>query len=113
MSLPKSTLSAGNAGGDDLRRLQAAVLHEPLEADQQGISRERRERRVGGVAVAGRADGQHLPQRQAGVGEEIHEPVRGAPEVADAVRSGQRRGMEEDAARPVEPLRHVDLRSAL
>ena len=70
-------------------REQDAVVAEGIEADEQWIAREAGERLVGGVAMAGGAERQHLPQALPGGGQPL-EPVMGlGPDFTHAKAAGQ------------------------
>ena len=77
---------------------EQSLLDQPIEADEQRIAGERGEALVRRIAIAGRAQRQHLPQVLAGRGEEVEERDRARPQVADAEASRQAGGVEQDAA---------------
>ena len=81
--------------GLEVRRCEQAVLTELVEREEQGIAGRGRGRVVGRMAVAGGADGQHLPPGLAAGGEEISEGEGLAAKVADAMGAGQRGRMQE------------------
>ena len=94
---PKSTSRSGKAGA--LLQVgggQQALVAQPVERDEQGVARERREALVRRVAVAGGAERKDLPEGLAGLRQEVEEGGRLGPELADAVAPGQGRGVEED-----------------
>jgi len=76
---------------------QPAILDEPVEADQVGVAGEGGERLVRRVAIAGRAEREHLPDRLVVLGQPINEPVGPLPQIADAIAARQRGGVEQDA----------------
>ena len=78
--------------------VQQPLLDQRLQADQVGIARERAETLIRAVTVAGRPQGQNLPERLACVGEEIHPVIGGLIEAADAVTPRQRRRMQQNTA---------------
>jgi hypothetical protein len=80
------------------RSVQESILDQHLGADQQRIAGEGGERLVGRVTVARGAKRQDLPAGLAGRDQEVDELVGSRTEVADAIRPGQRRRMEQDAA---------------
>ena len=88
----------------ELALLEPALAHEPLEVDEVGVSRMRRERLVGGVPVARGGQGEQLPVALAAPGEKVHELSRRAPEAADAPRPGQRERRQQDSARTLHVL---------
>src|SRR5690606_10690858 len=89
--------------GRQLPRLQPPLGDELLDGDQVVVAGERAERLVGAVAVAGWAQGHHLPQALPGLLEEVEPGDRLAAQLADAVRPRQRGGAEQDARAPGEP----------
>src|SRR5262249_46305382 len=88
------------ASAGEIGRLQESVLHQQLRADEVGIAREGGEALIGGVAVAGGTERQDLPPLLARPRQGIHPSTCGRTQVADAVRSGQRRGVQQYARRP-------------
>src|SRR5690606_33006554 len=88
--------------GRQLPRLQPPLGDELLDGDQVVVAGERAERLVGAVAVAGWAQGHHLPQALPGLLEEVEPGDRLAAQLADAVRPRQRGGVEQDARAPGE-----------
>src|ERR1700722_17937145 len=81
----------------DFRSVDPAMLCQPFQADQQGISGESRRRGVRGVTVAERSQRQNLPQTLAGGSEKIYELIGGPPEIANPAARRQRRGMQQNA----------------
>ena len=78
-------------------RFQQSPFQKRLQIDQQRIAGEGREALIRRIAVAGRPQGQHLPQRLPAGGQEIDELVRARPQIADAETARQRRGVQQDA----------------
>ena len=74
-----------------------SVLGEEIEADQERIAGKRRKALVRRIRIAGRPDGQYLPEMLACCMKEIGELVGFGSEFTDAVRTGQGRGMQQDA----------------
>src|SRR5205814_8701278 len=83
------------------RPRQQALLGQALEADERGRAGEGRQRAVGRVAVAGRAQRQHLPPALAGLSEKIGEAPGPAPQFALVSRAGEAGRMEEQASAPL------------
>src|SRR5262249_38217541 len=78
---------------------EQAVLDKLLRGDEQRVARERREALVGRVPEPGGSQREYLPQRLARAGQEIHERVRGGPQIAAGGRPRQCGGMEQQSAR--------------
>ena len=76
-----------------------AILAEEVERDQQRIARKCRERLVGRVTKAGRAERQHLPVSLRHLGEPLQPAVGLGADLTDAEAARKRRGMEENAGR--------------
>jgi hypothetical protein len=68
-------------------------LNEFFEADQQRIPSECGEALIGRISVAGRAKWQYLPDSLSGSLQEVYEPIRPDPEIADSKPAGQRSWM--------------------
>jgi hypothetical protein len=82
-----------------VRRRDQTVADEVVGTDEVGAAGERRVTLVRRVAVAGRAERQYLPPRLFVPGERLDPGVSDWPEVADAVATRERRGMEQNAGR--------------
>src|SRR5439155_19066344 len=91
----------GEAHTLQVAAVQEAVVKQRVGAEQVGVAREGRQRLVGGIAVAGRAERQHLPPLLAGADQGIDPGVGRGAEVADAEWAGQRGRVQEDAGRAV------------
>ena len=94
----KSTRSPGNCGAFSERvgrRNPSSTSRS--RRDEQRVSRERRRARVGRAARAGRPEREHLPERLPRRRRPVEKAIGRRAEVADAVRAGKRRGMEEDS----------------
>src|SRR3954453_8838946 len=90
----------GGEGGDGLQILwlQEALPHKDIWANEQRVARERRERGIRRVAVAGRCQGKDLPELLARLFQEVNEAVGFLAEVAYAVGPGKTGGVEQNAA---------------
>ena len=73
-----------------------ALLHQLLGADEHRIARKGGETLVGRVAVAGGAQGKHLPIRLASGNKEIHKLVGLVTKVANAGSPGKGSGVHQD-----------------
>ncbi len=80
---------------DEKARLD--ILDDPVRTDQQWVAREGRKALIGGVAVAGGPQRQHLPQALAGAVQKVDEAKGCVAQVADAVAAGKRGGMQQNA----------------
>ena len=75
----------------------AIRLNQALRTDQQGVSRKRRHRLIGRISIAGWSERKGLPPALASVMETI-DPGKGrGSKIADAVRRGKRRHMQQQA----------------
>ena len=89
--------------GGELRDVgEVGGVEEPLGgkevgAHQVGVAGEGGEAEVGGVAVPGGAEGEGLPEGASGAGQPLQPAIRFGPQVADPVRAGEARGVEQDA----------------
>jgi hypothetical protein len=88
----------GKAG----QRVEVAIIDEPrvaeiIERDHQRIARERGERLVGRVTVAGRPQRQHLPETLRHAGEAVEPAMRLGADLADAVPAGKRGRVKQDS----------------
>ncbi len=89
-------------GSGKVVRSQQVGLHQPLEADEVGVTREGAEALVGTVPIAGGAERHQLPQLLTGGLKEVDPAPRVWTQLPDAVRSWQGGGMEEDPGAAVE-----------
>ncbi len=95
-------------GGNAVRqRLQALALDpsaigQPLQADQQRVSRKGRGGGVGRIPHTQGTERQYLPEALPGSRKELYEVVGGGAEVADAATRRQRGGMQQDAGSALE-----------
>jgi hypothetical protein len=88
---------------------EASAVHgdaERIEVDEQRVACEGRHRAVRGVAVARRPDRKHLPPPLPAAREDVGEGMRLRAQVAVAVRPGQARHVQQDAARALLQRRH-------
>ena len=88
--------------GKPRQRVEPAIIDEPriaeiVERDHQRIARERGERLVGRVAVAGRPEREHLPETLRHARETVEPAMRLRADLTDAVPAGKRGGMKQDA----------------
>src|SRR5439155_3620820 len=74
-----------------------AIVAQPLRRNQQRIARVRRVTTVRRIAVAGRIEGQDLPEANAGALRPVEKSDQLIAEVADTKTSGQRRRMQQKA----------------
>jgi hypothetical protein len=74
------------------------MLDQPVEADQERVARKRRQRLVGGVAVAGRAERQDLPDGLAVRCKPVHKAEGPVTKVADAIAPRQGGGVKQNTA---------------
>ena len=89
------------AGGLEARvagAAQPATLHQFAQVHQQGAAGKGGNALVGRVARAHRVERQHLPEGLPRRHQPVHEVVGRGAEVAAAVRSGQRGGMQQHTA---------------
>ena len=70
--------------------------------DEESVAGEGRERLVGRVSIASRAQRQDLPQMLAARSQKINERARPVAKITDAETAGQRGWMKQDAARSME-----------
>ena len=76
---------------------EEAVRNQGFGRDQQGVAGEGGERVVGGIAQAGRAEGQDLPDRETGRDHPVEHGDRRRSEVADRKLAGKARRVQEQA----------------
>ena len=88
----------GKGGRRDLLRRQVAADDQRFQADEEGIPGKGRKGTIRRVAVAGRSEGEDLPNLLVASLEKIDEFFGNRTEIADPVRPGQGGRMEEDAA---------------
>jgi len=81
-----------------LLRLQRVFGDQRLQVDQQRVAGEGAEALIRRIAVAGGPERQHLPQPDAGFGEEVHELAGIFAQVADAESAGQGGRVQQYAA---------------
>ena len=79
-------------------RREVALRNQFLKAHQQRIAGKRRETLVRRVPVTRGTQREHLPDPLAGPGQEVNEPISASAKVTDTESSGQRGGMEKNAA---------------
>jgi len=77
---------------------EQALGTQSVQTDEQRVAGERREGLVRGVAIAGGAERQHLPEALAGPGAKVDKGPRPRAQIPDAVGAGHAGRMAEDAA---------------
>ena len=97
----------GKLGMDEIRIVDPAGIPEKLRTHQEWVAGQRRGALIGRVAVAGRSQGQDLPQPLPRLGEEVHESEGRGSEIPDAMGPGQRGRVQQDAAGTVHVGLHV------
>ena len=90
---------AGTKFGGVLKigRCQPAAIRELAKIDEQRVSGKGRETLVRRIAVASRPQRQHLPDSLPRSHQGLDEFKRLGPQVADAVRAGERRDMQQNS----------------
>jgi hypothetical protein len=83
---------AGEIGG-----LEKALLGETIEAEQHWIASESREALIGRIAVTCGVERKHLPELDAGIGEEVGEFEGTWTEIADAEARGKGSDVKQDS----------------
>src|SRR5205085_12619640 len=102
-----------DALGRELRRFAYVLLTEQalfdqfVGTDEQSVTGEGREALIRRIAVAGRPQRQHLPERLPRPDEKIYEGVGFWAEVADAIATGQRCRVQQNTARAREAHRRT------
>ena len=96
MTRSKSTWPQGRTR-PAIGRLQQAIFHKAVRADDERIGRERGQGLIGRMAVTGGPQRQHLPPGLTRSGELVHPGKRGRPQVADPIARGQRCHVQQDA----------------
>ena len=89
--------------GESRRALQIlgdkpALVDKRLKAEQQWISRHAGVRLVWGISQTRRAEGKNLPEPLPAFRQKISKVISAAPKVADAGLSGERSGVQQNAA---------------
>ena len=80
---------------------EPAVGDEIVDRQQERVARDRGRRGVRRSRRVDRSERQHLPNRAPGRVQPAQERARRRPDLADAVRTGQRRRVQQDACAPV------------
>ena len=81
----------------DVLFCQQICFDQQIRADDQRLSGKCGKALIRGIAEAGRAKRQHLPQCLTGPGKKINEIVSARTEITDAVRGRERGRMDQDA----------------